>query len=444
MEIKETILSPVGRTAGGSYLPHRKNTSKCESVVISPPQQVIIPLSQHIGAPCTPTVKKDDQVFVGTLIGDSDSYVSAPIHSSVSGTVEKIDTVLLPNGNYADAVFINSDGNMTPDPSLKPPKIKTKADLIKATRDCGLVGLGGAGFPTHVKFKLKDETHIDTLIINGAECEPYITADERCCLEDFDDILEGVYLIKEKLGIEKVIIAIENNKEGAIEKLYQVASDKRDADDTVKVMRLTTKYPQGAEKVLIYSVLKRKIPLGKLPSDVGCIVLNVSSVAALAKYARTGMPLVSRRITVDGGAVENPANLIVPIGTKISEILDLCGRREEGPTRLLLGGPMMGTSIPSDDFVISKANNALLSLTEDEMPTPTSCIHCGRCASHCPMKLNPTAIEQALNIGNLDRVKALYAEYCMECGSCAFNCPARRPLAQSMRLAKNELRRNAK
>lgn len=441
MEIKEPILSPVGRTSGGSYLPHRKNTSLCESVVINPPEQVIIPLSQHIGAPCQAVVKKDDKVFVGTLIGDSDQPVSAPIHSSVSGTVEKIDTILMPNGRTVEAVFINSDGAMTPDPKIKKPIIRSKKALINATRNCGLVGLGGAGFPTHIKLKLKDETKIDTLIINGAECEPYITADERCCLEDFEDILEGVYLIKENLNIDKVIIAIENNKESAIEKLYKVASDKRDADDTVKLMRLTTKYPQGAEKVLIYSVLKRKIPLGKLPSDVGCIVLNVSSVAALGKYAKTGMPLVSRRITVDGGAVERPANLIVPIGMKISEILDYCGRREDGPSRLLLGGPMMGTSIPNDDFVVTKSNNALLALTEDEVPSPTSCIHCGRCASHCPMKLNPAAIEQALNIDKLDRVKALYAEYCMECGSCAFNCPARRPLAQSMRIAKKKLRR---
>jgi len=442
LEQKETILSPVGRTGGGSYLPHRKNTSLCESVVFPTPSKVVIPLSQHIGAPCTPTVKKDDKVYVGTLIGDSDAPVSAPVHSSVSGTVEKIEDILLPNGKTSPAVFIDSDGEMTPDPNLKPIKIKNKNDLIKAARDCGLVGLGGAGFPTHIKLKLKDETRIDTLIINGAECEPYITADERCCLEDFDDILEGVYLIKEMLNIDKVIIAIENNKESAIEKLYAVASDKRDADDTVKVMRLTTKYPQGAEKVLIYSALKRKIPLGKLPSDVGCIVLNVSSIAALYKYIRTGMPLVSRRVTVDGGAVLNPCNLIIPLGTKISEVLDYCGRTEDGPSRLLLGGPMMGTAIPNDDFVITKTNNALLSLTEDEVPAPTACIHCGRCASHCPMRLNPSAIEQALNIGNTHKIKKLYADYCMECGSCAFNCPARRPLAQVMRMAKNELRRN--
>ncbi|MEE0946808.1 MAG: electron transport complex subunit RsxC [Acutalibacteraceae bacterium] len=444
MEFKETILSPLGNIGGGTYLPHHKNTSNCESVVMPVPEKVIIPMRQHIGAACEPVVKKGDKVYVGTLIGDIDRLVSAPVHSSVSGTVEKIDKILMPDGQYVDAVFIDSDGEMTSDPSIKPPVIKTKEDLINAARDCGLVGLGGAGFPAHVKFRVKDDIHLDTLIVNGAECEPFITADERCCLEDYNDILEGVYLIKEKLGIDRVIIAVENNKEDAIEKLYEVACDTRDTDDTVKVMRLTTRYPQGAEKVLIYSVLKRKVPAGKLPSDVGCVVMNVSSVAALYKYIRTGMPLVSRRLTVDGGAVEQSQNLIVPIGTKVSDILDFCKRKEEGPTRLLLGGPMMGTALPDDNFVITKTNNALLALIEDEIPRPTGCIHCGRCASHCPMKLNPSAVEQALNAGSTERIKKLYADYCMECGSCAYSCPARRPLAQIMRMAKKELRRNAK
>ena len=434
----------MGNTGGGSYLPHHKNTSSFESVVFPAPQKVVIPLKQHIGAACIPTVKKDDKVYVGTLIGDIDRLVSAPIHSSVSGVVEKIDNILMPDGTTCEAVFITSDGQMTPDPNLKPPTVKTKDDLINAARDCGLVGLGGAGFPTHVKFRVKDDVHLDTLIINGAECEPYITADERCCLEDYNDILEGVYLIKDLLKIDRVVIAIENNKEEAIEKLYQVACDTRDTDDTVKVMRLPSRYPQGAEKVLIYSVLKRKVPAGKLPSDVGCVVMNISSVASLYKYITTAMPLTTRRLTVDGGAILNPQNLIVPIGTKVSEILDFCSRSEEGPSRLLLGGPMMGTALLNDDFVITKTNNAILALTEDEIPHPTGCIHCGRCASHCPMRLNPSAVEQALTAKNVDRIKSLYADYCMECGSCAFNCPARRPLAQVMRMAKKELRRNAK
>lgn len=442
MKNKERILSPAGNIRGGTYLPHNKNTSDCESVIFPIPQRVIIPLRQNIGAACEPTVKKGDTVFVGTLIGDSDRPVSAPIHSSVSGTVEKIEAIPMSDGSTCDAVFIVSDGNMTPSPDLKPPVVKTKDDLIAAARNCGLVGLGGAGFPTHIKFRVKDGVKIDTLIINGAECEPYITADERCCLEDYNDILEGVYLIKDILNIDKVIIAIENNKEAAIQKLYQIATDARDREDIVKVMRLKTKYPQGAEKVIVYSTVKRKIPLGKLPSDVGCIVMNVSSVAALHKYIKTGMPLVNRRLTVDGTAIKEPKNLIVPVGTSVGEVLSFCGLGDNEPTRILMGGPMMGTSIPNTDFVITKTNNALLAFYESTIPETTPCIHCGRCASGCPMKLNPAEIEQAMQAGNTEKYKKLYADYCMECGSCAFNCPARRPLAQVMRMAKKELRRN--
>jgi electron transport complex protein RnfC len=330
---------------------------------------------------------------------------------------------------------------MTPDPSIKPPVIKTKDDLINATRECGLVGLGGAGFPTHVKFRIKDDVHLDTLIVNGAECEPYITADERCCLENFNDVLEGVYLIKEILGIDKVIIAIENNKEEAIQKLYSIASDARDKDDTVKVMRLKAKYPQGAEKVIIYSTVKRKVPVGKLPSDVGCIVMNVSSVAALYKYITTGMPLVSRRLTVDGTAVNEPKNLIVPIGTTVKEVLSYCKMGENEPTRIIMGGPMMGTSIPNSDYVITKTNNAVLAFYESTLSETTPCIHCGRCAAACPMKLNPASIEQAFAAGATEKYKKLCADYCTECGSCAVGCPARRPLVQVMRTAKKEIRR---
>ena len=442
MKNKERILSPAGNIRGGTYLPHNKNTSECQSIVMPAPEKVIIPLRQHIGAACEPTVAKGDTVYVGTLIGDIDRLVSAPVHSSVSGTVEKIEPILMPDGSTVNAVHILSDGNMTPDPNLKPPVVKTKDDLIAAARECGLVGLGGAGFPTHVKFRVKDDVHLDTLIINGAECEPYITADERCCLEDYNDILEGVYLIKDILGIDKVIIAIENNKEAAIQKLYEIATDSRDHDDTVKVMRLKTKYPQGAEKVIIYSTLKRVVPLGKLPSDAGCIVMNVSSVAALYKYIKTGMPLVNRRLTVDGTAINEPKNLIVPVGTSVSEVLSFCSLGENAPTKLIMGGPMMGTSIPNSDFVITKTNNAVLAFYESTVPQTTPCIRCGRCATGCPMKLNPASIEQSMQAGNTENYKKFYADYCMECGSCAFNCPARRPLVQVMRMAKKELRRN--
>ena len=441
MDKKERILSPAGNLRGGTYLPHHKNTSESASEVFPSPERVIIPLRQHIGAPCAPTVKKGDTVYVGTVIGDSDHPVSAPIHSSISGTVEKIEAIPMPDGSMVDAVFILSDSNMTPDPNLKPPVINSKEDFIAATRASGLVGLGGAGFPTHIKFNVKEGVKIDTLIINAAECEPFITADDRCCIEESDDILEGVYLIKELLGIEKVIIAVESNKPEAIKKLYSIATDFRDVLDDVKLMALTTKYPQGAEKVIIYSTLKRIVPMGKLPSDVGCIVMNVSSVAALYRFIKTGMPLVTRRLTVDGNAIENPKNVIVPIGTPVSEILSYCRLKDDGATRIIMGGPMMGTSIPNTDYVIGKTNNAVLAFYEDSIPPTTPCIHCGKCASGCPMKLNPASIEQTICAGAPEKLKSLYADYCMECGSCAFNCPAKRPLAQIMRIAKKEIRR---
>ena len=442
MEKKESVLLPKADIGRRVLLPHIKGTAEIETVKMPPPSSVVIPMRQHIGAPCEPVVKVGDKVFVGTKIGDSDKFVSAPIHSSVSGTVKALTKLPMPDGSECDAIEIESDGEMALDPNLEAPTIINKDRLLEAVKACGLVGLGGAGFPTHVKFHLPEETKIDTLIINGAECEPYITADYRCCLEDFRDIFRGVYIVKEHLGIDKVIIAIEGNKRAAIKKLFEIAADDRDIDDSVKLMELKTNYPQGAEKVLIYSALGRVIPAGKLPADVGCMVMNITSIAELGHYARTGIPLVSRRVTLDGDAIAEPKNVIVPIGTKVSDLIDFCGGYTIPPTRLIMGGPMMGTSALNDNGVITKTSNAVLALTDDEIPHPTGCIHCGRCAAHCPMKLNPADVERALNAKNIDTLSSLYVNYCMECGCCAFSCPARRPLAQVMRVAKQTLRRN--
>lgn len=441
MKDNREILSPKGKISRSIYLPHIKNTEDYESVVMPPPSTVTIPLRQHIGAPCNATVKAGDKVFVGTLIAESDKFVSAPIHSSVSGTVKQFTKLTLSDGSLVDAVVIESDGEMKPDPKIRPIKIKNTDELIAAARQCGLVGLGGAGFPTHVKFRLPEEVKIDTLIINGAECEPYITADYRCCLEDYDDILSGVYTVKKHLNIENVIIAIESNKKKAIKNLYEVAASKKDKDNSVKLMELKTRYPQGAEKTLIYTALKRKIPTGKLPSDVGCMVMNITSIAMLGHFVKTGMPLVSRRVTVDGAAIKEPKNVIVPLGTKIIDLINFCGGYSTAPTRLIMGGPMMGTTLLDDNAVITKTSNAVLALTDDEIPRPTGCIHCGRCASHCPMGLYPADVERALNAQNGKTLASLNISYCMECGCCAYSCPARRPLAQVMRLAKKELRR---
>ena len=444
MKKKESILKPKGRVRGGARLPHNKHTAEMESVVIAPPERVIISMSQHIGAPCEPIVKAGDKVFVGSVIGDTDAFVSAPIHSSVSGEVVEITTIRMPAGNEVKAVVIASDGEMTPDPDIKPPKVETVEDLLVAARASGLVGLGGAGFPAHIKLKPSADKPLDTLIINGAECEPFITADYRECMENPEDILGGVYLIKKLLGIENVIIGVEDNKPKAIKTLYEIAADKQDVDDKVKLMKLKSRYPQGAEKVLIYSATKRKLPLGKLPSDIGCIVMNITSISFLYRYIRTGMPLVTKRITVDGNAVTEPKNLIVPIGTPISYVLDYC--KAENPEKVMMGGHMMGIAVYDTALPILKQNNAILAFNGNQAKSKpmTDCIRCGRCMRACPMGLTPAPVELAIKNPKVDELNSLNVMYCMECGSCAFACPAGRPLTAVMRLAKNEIRKAGK
>ncbi len=444
MKLPESILRPVRLIRGGMHLDHQKNTSECETVIMPTPKTVYIPLSQHIGAPAKEVVKKGDNVFVGTLIGEAGGFVSAPVHSSVSGTVTDVKDLTIGNGTLQRYIIIESDGKMEKDPELKPFSVENFSDLAQAAKQCGLVGLGGAGFPTHIKLSPSKDVKIDTLIINAAECEPYITSDYRECVEGLNDVIEGVYLIKQKLGIQKVVIGVESNKPRAIELLMQVAADHRDNDDSVKIMKLPSKYPQGAEKVIIYSATGRKLPAGKLPSDVGCIVMNITSVATLYRFITTGMPLVAKRITVDGTAVSEPKNLIVPIGTPIKEILDFIGVNTEDTDRILMGGPMMGNPVVSDASVLEKRNNAILAMRDAKPQPQTACIRCGRCADTCPMSLYPAMVETALRTNNEDSLNTLNINYCMECGCCSYVCPAKRPLTQVMRTAKAEIRRQSK
>lgn len=443
MAITERILRPVKKIRGGAELPHLKATAEIESVIMPPPAVVKIPLSQHIGAPAEPVVKKGDKVYVGTLLGEAAGYISAPVHSSISGTVQDIKDCRL-NGADVKCVIIESDGLMENDPNLAPVEIKTKEDVVNAAKACGLVGLGGAGFPTYVKLNPSKDTVIDTLVINGAECEPYITADYRECMECGEDLMEAVYLLKEKLGLERVVIGIESNKPKAIEKLYNIATDKRDEDDSVKLMKLPEQYPQGAEKVIIYSATGRKLKPGKLPADVGCIVMNITSIATLYRYIKTGMPLVSKRITVDGDGVNNPMNVIVPLGTAVKDVLDFAGGIKEGIYEIVYGGPMMGIPISDTEGVIEKRNNAVLVLPAGKKQNVTACIRCGRCATTCTMGLYPAMVETAVENNLTENLAKLNVNVCMECGSCSYVCPAKRPLTQVMRVAKSELRRQKK
>lgn len=433
-------------TRGGAKVPHRKNTEAMETVVMPAPKEVTIPMSQHIGAPCNVIVNPGDHVDVGQSIGENDTFVTAPIHSSVSGTVKKIIDMTMPGGAKVKAVVIESDGKMTLSPYAVPPAAETKEQLLLAIKRSGLVGLGGAGFPAHVKLNVPQDKKIDTLIINGAECEPYITSDHREILENSWDILSGINIVKELLDVHRVIIGIENNKPDAIKILTQIADNKTaDPNDEVRVLTLKSSYPQGAEKVLIRACTGRKVPAGKLPADVGCVVMNVTSVAFIAKYLKTGVPLVSKRITVDGSAVKEPKNVLVPLGTSIKDVIEFCGGYKCQPKKILMGGPMMGLALTDDNMPVLKQNNAILAFDEKDakLPEETDCIRCGNCLKSCPMSLMPEAIAGCVKLRDVNGLEKLNVMTCMECGSCAFNCPAHKHLVQTIRAGKAMVRAEA-
>ncbi|MBP3938659.1 MAG: electron transport complex subunit RsxC [Clostridia bacterium] len=434
------VINAVKKVRGGVKVPHHKNTAELEVVRMPEPKQVVLPMQQHIGAPCTPTVKVGDKVAVGQVIGDSDKPVSAPIHASVSGTVTAIGNVKLPGGAMAQGVTIESDGEMRLYEGIKAPHVETKEDFIKAIRESGLVGLGGAGFPTHIK--LNAPSKIDTLIINAAECEPYITVDYRECIENSWDIYSGIRTIMEFLEIPHVVIAVEDNKPEAFKILEQIVDGDSSAGGAIKIMQLESRYPQGAEKMMIQSATGRQLPPGKLPSDIGCMVMNVASTAFISRYLKTGKPLVSRSLTVDGLAIKEPKNVRVPIGTSISDIIEFCGGFKDEPVKIIAGGPMMGTAITDLDHPLSKSNNALLAFSKDDAKVfkETDCIRCGRCASACPLSLVPTRIVRNTKAKDVDALIKDGVMVCMECGSCAYSCPAKKPLVQHMRLAKSLVR----
>ena len=421
----------------GVHVPHRKNTANTTAVKINTPSMVTIPMSMHIGKPAVPTVKVGDEVKVGSLIAEQDGFISSPIYSSVSGKVKKISDVLLSNGSKTLAVTIESDGLMTVDESLTPPIINSRESMIDAIKKSGIVGLGGAGFPTYVKFSVEPEK-IEELIINSAECEPYITSDTNTMITRSDDMAYGIELIKKHFNIKKVIIGIESNKKTAINSMNALA--KADNDITVRI--LPSVYPQGGEKVLVYHTTGKVIPVGKLPIDVGCIVCNCTTVAAIGSYAKTGIPLVSKCVTVDGGAIKNPMNVIAPIGTSISDLINFCGGLTTAPEKIVYGGPMMGITVPDMSAPILKNTNAILALTQKELNTAdtTACIRCGSCLNTCPFGINPQGIASAFERKDFEEIEKLGINLCMECGCCSFVCPAHIPLVQKNKLAKLALK----
>ena len=408
---------------GNTHVPHHKNTADMQPVKMETPKEVLLPMSQHLGAPATPVVKVGDEVKVGQLIAEANGFVSSPIYSSVSGKVVKLDSYINGAGNNVAVVRIESDGLMTVDESITPPVVEDLDSFLAAVRKSGLVGLGGAGFPTAVKLDAARKGEIRTIVINGAECEPYLTSDTRTMLDNSEYIYEGVKILDKYIGtIEKFVFAVENNKPQCIEELVRVFQD----NEKVSVKPLPSLYPQGAERVTVFNTTGIVVPEGK--------------------FILTGMPLVERCVTVDGSAIKEPKNLLVPIGTPIKDVIEAAGGTKEEIGKVLYGGPMMGNPICSLDEPVLKTTGGLTVMNvkdATERPT-TACIHCGKCVDVCPMRLYPTNFTKALDIPNIDdrmqRLEDLSITLCMECGCCAYVCPANRPLVQNNRLAKSSYR----
>ncbi len=408
-----------------------------------PPAEVLLPLLQHIGAPAQPIVKSGDTVKVGQKIAEASGYVSSPIYASISGIVGKPEEYLRSDGRRTAAIRIVSDGEMSLYDGITPPVITDLESLILAARESGVVGLGGAGFPLAVKLDALKKGSIDTVVFNGAECEPYITSDTRTMIDQADRIKYGVELIERYApSVVNFIFGIEKNKPEAIAKMKEIFAD----DPKVSVKALPPRYPQGAEKVLIFNTTRRTVPEGKLPADVGVLVMNVTSLASFAEYCESGMPLVARNITLDGSVISEPKNIKTPIGTAIRDVIEFGGGTKEKVGKILFGGPMMGIAASSSEEPVVKTTGAItvMGVKESIPPEESACIHCGRCAESCPHNLLPDSFSKALELESKDdRIKLLEKNkimLCMECGCCSYVCPAGRPLVQNNKLAKAEYR----
>lgn len=423
------------KTLGGVHPPQCKDTRDCPCTWIEPPSKVRIPLNMHIGAPCTPCVEVGDHVYIGTLIGTGEGLY-ATIHASVSGTVTSVATEKLPTGATAPVVEIASDGKMENDPALEVPTYSTKDEFIACVRNSGVVGLGGASFPTWFKMQAPAGKKFEFVVVNAMECEPYITSDYRQMIEHAERVIDGVVRISRALEIPAVVIGVEDNKPEAVESLNKAIAEKG-VSDLVEVLMVPTKYPAGGEKVLIEATTGRAVPAGGLPIDAGCLVLNVTTVSRVEEYFRYGVPLVRRTITLAGDCVANPGNYRVPLGMSVRDVIEATGGLVKDPKKIIMGGPMMGRTITNIDCPILKANNAILCLDKEaELPEESPCIRCGRCVRVCPLGLMPYALDAASRRHDAVELDELAVMNCMECGSCAFTCPAHRRITASIREGK--------
>lgn len=437
-------MGQQGKHLNSIKVSHEKRTAACETEIMAIPETVCISMSQHIGAPCKPLVAKGDTVKVGQPIGSTDAFVSAPIHSSVSGTVKEISSIRSVVGGEDQIVVIETDGKQEVWEEVKPPVVNNMEDFIAAVKTSGLVGLGGASFPTHIKLNPKNLEEVDTLIVNGAECEPFITSDHRLMLENTEYIVKGILAIMKYLELKIAYIGVEENKPDAIEKLRKTIED-AGKSDVVKVQVLRARYPQGAERVMVYEVTGKTLDAGMLPAQVGVILSNITTIAFIGQYLETGRPLTTKRITVDGNAVAEPKNIIVPIGARIADVIAACGGYKAEPKKILMGGPMMGRAVYSDEFPIVKNNNAILAFdgAQTLIPEETGCIKCGACTRACPFNLLPVSIAAAYKAKDVEKLDTLKVMQCMECGSCSYICPARRPLSFINKMSKGMVKEAA-
>lgn len=425
---------------GGIHPAYRKEmsarTTPSDPVI---PKQVIIPLSQHIGAPCEPLVKVGDKVLRGQKIGDGEG-LCVPVHASVSGTVVAIEPRPHPSGRMVNAIVIDNDYQDTTIPykvSDVPTDQMDPDEVLHTIREAGIVGMGGAAFPGNVK-ALSSMGHVDTLIANACECEPYITADDTLLRTNPDHVLEGMMILHHILKPERIVLAVEDNKKEAIEKVKSLIKD----FPVIELLVLPTRYPQGSEKQLIQSVTGRQVPPGKLPVSVGCAVFNVSTFAAIYRAVRLGMPVIQRIVTVSGEAINTPQNFIVRIGTPFHDLIETADGLNERTERVISGGPMMGIAQKDLSVPVIKATNSILCLLKDHNGAAENpvCLRCGKCISVCPMHLQPLYMYRYVNAQRLDQLERLNLMDCMECGSCAFTCPGKLPLVERFRKGKQELR----
>ncbi|MDO5118963.1 MAG: electron transport complex subunit RsxC [Coriobacteriales bacterium] len=431
------VLSTTHRVElRGIHIPHEKLTAEFETTVMPMPSQIILPMQQHVGAPCEPLPKRRQHVEAGQLVGHSDARLTADIFSPVSGIVKEIRQIHYSNGVSDVALVIEPDEEQVVHPSVKPPEITDFASLVEALKRSGIVGLGGAGFPAWAKMNT-DLSNIDTWLVNGAECEPYLSTDYREMMEHPDTILEGIKTCLDLSGVPRSLICIEDNKPKAIKLLREMAAD----DPRIDVFELPARYPQGASRVILRNVTGRSVPRGGHLTDVGSILFNVTTMSEIGRFLRTGMPLAKRRLTVMGDAIARPQNLEVYIGTPISEILDFCGCAP-GPRKVIIGGPMMGTTQVELDVPIIRQNCGLLAfgVNGPVVPRQTACIKCSRCIDHCPIRLSPIEIHKAYLARDVAALDRLMADLCVECGTCSYVCPSKQPLVQSTHLGRAMLR----